>query len=118
MKDPRSSRKQPPINAAASAVLMPMLALLGSLLLVTWLVVVGFLHFGGSPQEHADLPELATFLFAILLFVWACFAVPLLYLDTRWRLGRPTRRQRILERIYRTLDLGTPFAPKVRIEEV
>ncbi|CAB3907592.1 hypothetical protein [Achromobacter deleyi] len=97
---------------------VPMLALLGSLLLVTWLVVVGFLHFGGSPQEHADLPELAAFLFAILLFVWACFAVPLLYLDTRWRLGRPTRRQRILERIYRTLDLGTPFAPKVRIEEV
>jgi hypothetical protein len=97
---------------------VPMLALLGSLLLVAWLVVVGFLYFGGSPQEHADLPELATFLFAILLFVWACFAVPLLFLDTRWRLGRPTRRQRILERIYRTLDLGTPFAPKVRIEEV
>ena len=97
---------------------VPMLALIGSLLLVSWLVVVGFLYFGGSPEEHADLPELAIFLFAILLFAWACFALPLLFLDTRWRMGRPTRRQRILERIYRVLDLGTPFAPTARIEEV
>ncbi|CAM3736950.1 hypothetical protein [Bordetella tumulicola] len=45
-------------------------------------------------------------------------ALPLLFLDARWRLGRPTRRQRTLERVYLTLDLGTPFAPTSRIEEV
>jgi hypothetical protein len=56
--------------------------------------------------------------FAFLLLAWLCVALPLLFLDTRWRMGRPTRRQRILERIYRALGLGTPFAPAAVIEEV
>ncbi|MNT95577.1 hypothetical protein D3C72_2374770 [compost metagenome] len=61
---------------------------------------------------------MAIFILGMFFLVWLGFALPLLWLDTRWRMGKPTRRQRITERIYALLDLGTPFAPTRRIEEV
>lgn len=97
---------------------VPLLTLLAALLLVCWLVVVAVLATSGSPSSRETAPELAAVVFAFLLLAWLCVALPLLFLDTRWRMGRPTRRQRILERIYRALGLGTPFAPAAVIEEV
>lgn len=96
----------------------PMLKLIGWLLAISWLIFVGIFYTAGSPQGLEELPGLATFIAAGMLLVWLIFAVPLLFLDTRWRLGKPTRRQRMLDRIYATLDLGTPFAPTARIEEL
>ena len=84
----------------------------------SWLVVVAVLATSGSPSSREQAPELAAVVFAFLLVAWLCVALPLLFLDARWRMGRPTRRQRILERIYRALGLGTPFAPTAVIEEV
>lgn len=97
---------------------VPMLTLLAGLLGVCWLVVVAVLASSDSPSGREAAPELAAVAFAFLLLAWLCIALPLLFLDTRWRMGRPTRRQRILERIYRALNLGTPFAPTASIEEV
>lgn len=97
---------------------VPMLSLLAILLLVCWLVVVAVLSSSDSPSGRETAPELAAVTFVFLLAAWLCVALPLLILDTRWRMGRPTRRQRILERIYRALGLGTPFAPTAVIEEV
>lgn len=97
---------------------VPMLTLLAGLLGVCWLVVVAVLASSDSPSGREAAPELAAVAFAFLLLAWLCIALPLLFLDTRWRMGRPTRRQRILERIYRALGLGTPFAPTAVIEEV
>lgn len=97
---------------------VPMLSLLAILLLVCWLVVVAVLSSSDSPSGREAAPELAAVTFVFLLVAWLCVALPLLFLDTRWRMGRPTRRQRILERIYRALGLGTPFAPTAVIEEV
>ncbi|BEG73352.1 hypothetical protein [Achromobacter xylosoxidans] len=97
---------------------VPMLSLLAILLLVCWLVVVAVLSSSDSPSGREAAPELAAVTFVFLLVAWLCVALPLLFLDTRWRMGRPTRRQRILERIYRALNLGTPFAPTAVIEEV
>lgn len=96
----------------------PMLKLIGWLLLITWLIFVGIVYTTGTPQTLAELPELATVIGGGMLIVWLVFALPLLFLDTRWRLGKPTRRQRILDRVYATLNLGTPFAPTARIEEL
>lgn len=97
---------------------VPMLSLLAILLLVCWLVVVAVLSSSDSPSGREAAPELAAVTFVFLLVAWLCVALPLLFMDTRWRMGRPTRRQRILERIYRALGLGTPFAPTAVIEEV
>ncbi|MFY3136011.1 hypothetical protein ACOTFF_02245 [Achromobacter xylosoxidans] len=97
---------------------VPMLTLLAGLLAVCWLVLVAVLASSDSPSGRETAPELAAVAFAFLLLAWLCVALPLLFLDTRWRMGRPTRRQRILERIYRALNLGTPFAPTASIEEV
>lgn len=97
---------------------VPMLSVLALLLLVCWLVVVAVLSSSDSPSGREAAPELAAVTFVFLLAAWLCVALPLLILDTRWRMGRPTRRQRILVRIYRALGLGTPFAPTAVIEEV
>ncbi|QKH36831.1 hypothetical protein FOC84_18545 [Achromobacter pestifer] len=96
-----------------------MLKLIGGLLLTAWLFVVG-LQFFAEPGDGSfqDLPELAVFLLALFFIVWLGFALPLLWLDTRWRMGRPTRRQRFTQRIYAMLDLGTPLAPSQRIEDL
>lgn len=94
----------------------PMLKLIGLLLLVTGLILVGAAYLAGDAPARAELPELATVIGAGMLIVWLVFALPLLFLEARWRLGKPTRRQRILDRIYATLDLGTPLAPTARIE--
>ncbi len=96
-----------------------LLKLIGALLLTAWLFVVGLQFFAGSDDaSFRDLPELAVFLLALFLIVWLGFALPLLWLDTRWRMGRPTRRQRFTQRIYAMLDLGTPLAPSQRVEDV
>lgn len=97
---------------------VPLLRLLAVLLVFSWLVVVAVLATSDSPSSREQAPELAAVVFAFLLVAWLCVALPLLFLDARWRMGRPTRRQRILERIYRALGLGTPFAPTAVIEEV
>ena len=96
----------------------PMLKMLGALMLTAWLLFMGMSWYSEADARRGDLPELAIFTLGILLLVWLAFALPLLWLDTRWRLGKPSRRQRITERIYALLDLGTPFAPTQRIEEV
>ena len=96
-----------------------MLKLMGALLLTAWLFVVGLQYFAGSDDgSFQDFPELAVFLLALFFVVWLGFALPLLWLDTRWRMGRPTRRQRFTQRVYAMLDLGTPLAPSRRIEDV
>ena len=96
-----------------------LLKLIGGLMLTAWLLVVGLLFFTGPDDgSFQDLPELAVFLLAVFFIVWLGFALPLLWLDTRWRMGRPTRRQRFTQRIYAMLNLGTPFAPSQRIEDV
>jgi hypothetical protein len=96
----------------------PLLKLVGGFLLVFWLMLVGIFYVGESPSQHEDLPQLAAYAFVGLLLVWGCCAMPFVYLNRRWRGGRPTRRQRILERIYASLTLGTPFAPTGPVEEV
>jgi hypothetical protein len=96
----------------------PMLRMVGGLLLFTWLVLAGLGYFSGLPGDREDLPALLTYAFIGLTAIWFCVALPFVYLDMRWKQGRPTRRQRILERVYLTLGLGTPFAPTERIEEV
>ncbi len=96
----------------------PMLKAIGGLMLAVWLFLIGLTWFMDSEALQGDFPEFALFILGMFLLVWLCFALPLLWLDMRWRMGRPTRRQRITERIYTLLDLGTPFAPKQRIEEV
>lgn len=96
----------------------PMLKMIGALLLAAWLFFVGLAWFPDSDASLGDFPELATFILGMFLLVWLGFALPLLWLDTRWRMGRPTARQRITERVYGLLGLGSPFAPTQRIEEV
>lgn len=96
----------------------PMLKAIGGLMLAAWLFIVGMSYFSGSDASPGELPEMAIFIATLSFVVWLGFALPLLWLDTRWRMGRPTRRQRITERIYALLDLGTPFSPTQRIEEV
>jgi len=96
-----------------------LLKLIGALLLTAWLFVVGLQFFTGPDDgSFRDFPELAIFLLALFFIVWLGFALPLLWLDTRWRMGRPTRRQRFTQRIYAMLDLGTPLAPSQRVEDV
>lgn len=96
-----------------------LLKLIGALLLTAWLFVVGLQFFAGPDDgSFRDFPELAVFLLALFFIVWLGFALPLLWLDTRWRMGRPTRRQRFTQRIYAMLDLGTPLAPSQRVEDV
>jgi hypothetical protein len=96
-----------------------LLKLIGALMLTAWLFVVGLQFFAGPDDgSFRDFPELAVFLLALFFIVWLGFALPLLWLDTRWRMGRPTRRQRFTQRIYAMLDLGTPLAPSQRIEDV
>ncbi|GEM_PF-585323 len=96
----------------------PLLKAIGGLMLAVWLFLIGLTWFIDAEAFQGDFPELSLFILGMFLLVWLCFALPLLWLDMRWRMGRPTRRQRITERIYALLDLGTPFAPKRRIEEV
>lgn len=96
----------------------PVLKAIGGVLIAAWLFLIGLTWFMGAPLMPSDFPELALFILGMFLLVWLCFALPLLWLDMRWRMGRPTRRQRITERIYALLGLGTPFAPSQRIEEV
>ncbi|EHK66456.1 hypothetical protein [Achromobacter arsenitoxydans] len=96
----------------------PMLKMIGALMLTAWLILVGISWFSDGDASAGNFPEVATFILAMFFLVWLGFALPLLWLDTRWRMGRPTRRQRMTERIYAMLDLGTPFAPTRRIEEV
>ena len=96
----------------------PMLRLVAGLFLFTWLLLAGLGWFSGSPGDRDDLPALLTYAFFGFVMLWFCVALPFVYLDMRWKQGRPTRRQRILERVYLTLGLGTPFAPTERIEEV
>lgn len=96
----------------------PMLRMVGGLFLFTWLLLAGLGYFSGSPGDRDELPVLLTYAFIGFTALWFCVALPFVYLDMRWRKGRPTRRQRILERVYLTLGLGTPFAPTERIEEV
>ncbi|KAJ8136530.1 hypothetical protein OY671_010257, partial [Metschnikowia pulcherrima] len=71
----------------------------------------------GSPSSRETAPESAAVVFAFLSLAWSCVASPSSFSDTRWRMGRPTRRQRISERIYRASGSGTPFAPAAVIEE-
>lgn len=96
-----------------------MLKQIGGLLLAAWLFVVG-LHFytGSDDASSRDFPEFAIFMLALFCVVWLVFALPLLWLDTRWRMGKPTRRQRFTQRIYAILKLGTPYAPSQRVEDV
>ncbi|MCP2517229.1 hypothetical protein M5J07_19985 [Achromobacter mucicolens] len=96
----------------------PLLKAIGGLMLAVWLFLIGLTWFMDPDALQGDFPELALFILGMFLLVWLCFALPLLWLDMRWRMGRPTRRQRITERIYALLGLGTPFAPSQRIEEV
>lgn len=96
----------------------PLLKTIGALMLAVWLFIIGLTWFMDSEALQGDFPEIALFILGMFLLVWLCFALPLLVLDMRWRMGRPTRRQRITERIYALLDLGSPFAPRQRIEEV
>jgi len=96
----------------------PMLRLVAGLFLFTWLLLAGLGWFSGLPGDRNDLPALLTYAFIGFAVLWFCVALPFVYLDMRWKQGRPTRRQRILERVYQTLGLGTPFAPTERIEEV
>ncbi len=96
----------------------PVLKATGGVLIAAWLFLIGLTWFMGAPLMPSDFPELALFILGMFLLVWLCFALPLLWLDMRWRMGRPTRRQRITERIYALLGLGTPFAPSQRVEEV
>ncbi len=94
----------------------PMLKMLAGLFLFTWLVLIAIMFSADSPSD--DGPVLVTYSLLGFFALWVCVALPFLYLDMRWRAGRPTRRQRILERIYAVMGLGTPFAPSERVEEV
>ncbi|WP_191577333.1 hypothetical protein [Achromobacter insolitus] len=96
----------------------PLLKAIGGLMLAVWLFLMGLTWFMDAEAFQGDFPELSLFILGMFLLVWLCFALPLLWLDMRWRMGKPTRRQRITERIYALLDLGTPFAPMQHIEEV
>ncbi|MEN5162032.1 hypothetical protein [Achromobacter spanius] len=96
----------------------PLLKAIGGVLIAAWLFLIGLTWFMDAPVLPSDFPELALLILGMFLLVWLCFALPLLWLDMRWRIGWPTRRQRITERIYALLGLGTPFAPSQRIEEV
>ncbi|MEN4922296.1 hypothetical protein ABE485_26755 [Achromobacter spanius] len=96
----------------------PMLKMIGALMLAAWLFLVGISWFSDADASHGGFANMALFVLGMFFLVWLGFALPLLWLDTRWRMGKPTRRQRITERIYALLDLGTPFAPTRRIEEV
>ncbi len=93
-------------------------AICGAVGLAAWLVFFGLAWFPAPDASLGDFPELAIFILGMFLLVWLGFALPLLWLDTRWRMGRPTGRQRITERVYALLGLGSPFAPTQRIEEV
>ncbi|QEI06418.1 hypothetical protein FXN63_11690 [Pigmentiphaga aceris] len=97
---------------------VPLLKTVGGLLLFTWLLLISISYFDRSPGDYDDLAALGTYSLLGFVAIWFCFALPFVYLDWRWRKGRPTKRQRIVERVYLTLGLGTPFAPTERIEEV
>lgn len=90
----------------------------GGVLLLVWLLVAGLRHFAATPSPHKELPSFATIVGFTLLACWCCLALPLLLLNLRSRLGWPTRRQRMRERVYLALDLGTPRAPKAHVEEL
>lgn len=93
-----------------------MLKMLGGLMFATWLVIAGCVYFTDGDADGGQ--EMLTIATVVCVGAWLLFALPLLFLDTRWRMGKPTRRQRITERIYRVLGLGTPFAPEQHIENV
>lgn len=58
------------------------------------------------------------FLDGLFVGAWLLFVVPLYVLRWRWKAGRPTHRQRVLEAVYRCLDLGSPLAPKTPVRAV
>jgi hypothetical protein len=87
-------------------------------LLAVWIMILGMVWFTVPDAHIAGMSTIGGVAFAVLLALWGCIVLPFIHADRRWRQGRPTQRQQNLERIYRVLGLGTPFAPTAKIEEL
>jgi hypothetical protein len=87
-------------------------------LMAIWIIIVGLVLFTVPDAHLAGLALIGSVSFFCLVAVWGCIVLPFVLSNRRWREGRPTQRQRTLERIYRVLALGTPLAPTTKIEEL
>lgn len=98
---------------------VPLLRTVAGYLFVCWVMILGVFAFTDLDSSGFDaLPLIAAWAFAACLGVWLGVALPFVYLHARWRNGRPTTRQRTLERVYLALGLGTPFEPTAPVEEM
>lgn len=67
--------------------------------------------FGFDPHEAGRSLERAGFFAAVFAAMIAAIALPYAWSRRRWRSGRANARERLTERVYAALDLGSPLAP-------
>ncbi|UZW60611.1 hypothetical protein [Lysobacter enzymogenes] len=67
--------------------------------------------FGFDPDEAGRSLERAGFFAAVFVAMIAAIALPYAWSRRRWRSGRANARERLTERVYAALDLGSPLAP-------
>ncbi|MEH6416150.1 hypothetical protein [Pseudomonas sp. CGJS7] len=91
----RSYRLRGAVGAAA--------ALLGT--------VLCYFVFGADPAETGRAAERGGFFALLFLAMLAAIVLPYLWSRWRWRRGRANPRERLTERLYAALGLGSPLAP-------
>lgn len=67
--------------------------------------------FGFDPDEAGRSLERAGFFAAVFLAMIAAIVLPYAWSRRRWRSGRANARERLTERVYAALGLGSPLAP-------
>ncbi|MGJ7525053.1 hypothetical protein [Variovorax sp. GB1P17] len=72
----------------------------------------------GATAGRTSQPTPWLFLGSLCVGTWLLFAVPLYAIRWRWKAGFPTRRQRVMQAVYRCLDLGSPLSPKRPVQAV
>ncbi|MBV6749584.1 hypothetical protein KV580_04705 [Pseudomonas chlororaphis] len=82
--------------------------------LLIGLLIIGACISAVTGTNRASWPFLA----GLCAVAWLLFAVPLYVLRWRWNAGFPTRRQRVMEAVYRCLGLGSPLAPNRPVQTV
>jgi hypothetical protein len=91
--------------------------------LVVWvcaiLLVAGIMCWGSGPGDDTHGTVLATVLGSGPPAIWIiCFELPIRAWRWKWRMGYPSKRQRLAMRVYELLGAGSPLKPDTNVVDI
>lgn len=90
------------------------------MLLLCWILTILILNAGGlflaSVADRVVVMVISLLMFPAIWLIF--FELPFWLWDARWRMGRPSKRQRLTERVYAGMGLGFPLDPEWCVTEV